>query len=81
MVLIQREAGDSLFSKGMAHFDTHQVGCVEGRAIRRRGGEGTRANTTTQHFTAAIHNTQHSLSCEAASASLVLDDHGVVTRF
>ena len=49
MVLIQREAGDSLFSKGMAHFDTHQVGCVEGRAIRRCGG---RAPAPTQsHFT------------------------------
>ena len=105
MVLFQREAAHSLFFKGMAHFDTHQVGCVEGRAIRRRGGEGTRAyaitlhttqlhttnqgdnslrhpsngvcgrescqacggegthaNTTTQHFISDIHYTQHSRS-------------------
>ena len=35
----------------MAHFDTHQVGCVEGRAIRRCGGEGTRAYAITLHAT------------------------------
>ena len=28
IVLFQREAVYSLFSKGMAHFDTHQLGCV-----------------------------------------------------
>ena len=47
---------DSLFSKGMAHFDTHQVGCVEGRAIRRCGGEGTRAYAITLHTT-QLHTT------------------------
>ena len=35
----------------MAHFDTHQVGCVEGRAARRCGGEGTRAYAITLHAT------------------------------
>ena len=105
MVLFQCEAAYSVFSKGMAHFDTHQVGCVEGRAIGRCGrgghprlrnhtshhatphnksrgqltstpikwgvwkgelsgvwGEGTHANTTTQHFISDIHYTQHSRS-------------------
>ena len=61
MVLFQREAVYSLFSKGMAHFDTHQVGCVEGRAIRRCGGEGTRAYAITLHTTQLHTTTQLSL--------------------
>jgi hypothetical protein len=36
---------------GAAHFDTHNVGGVEGRAARRCEGEGTRANTPTPPFT------------------------------
>ena len=26
------------FTKGTTHFDTHQMGCVEGRVVRRGGG-------------------------------------------
>ena len=56
MMLFQREAGDSLCSKGMAHFDNQKAGCVEGRAIRRCGGEGTRAYAITLHTT-QLHTT------------------------
>ena len=56
MVLFQREAAYGVFSKGMAHFDTHQVGCVEGRAIGRCGGEGTRAYAITLDTT-QLHTT------------------------
>ena len=53
MMLFQREAAYSVFSKGMAHFDTHQVGCVEGRAIGRcgRGGHPRLRNHTSHHAT------------------------------
>ena len=46
MMLFQREAGDSWCSKGMAHFDTHQVGCVWKGGLS--GVVGGRAPATTQ---------------------------------
>ena len=53
--------------KGAAHFDTHHVGCVEGRVARRCGGEGTRANTINQPFTKPIHHTHHSQPSRGAA--------------
>ena len=56
------------------------MGCVGGRVVRRVGGRAPTptqlVNTSHQSFT----RIKRALSCEASVASLVLENHWVVTR-
>ena len=56
-------------TKGATHFDIQSCRVCGRESCQARGGEGTRANTTTQHFIQVVHRTQHSESASIKGAT------------